>query len=123
MSWNLSDEELAGVSTAPEAKRYAYWLNRVADWQEIWSLRDETGWMMLGDDDGHECVPFWPHPRLATAFVAADPSRARFRPELIALKDFREKWIPGMARDNRLAGIMPVPGKKAIVVTPDRLET
>jgi hypothetical protein len=33
-------------------ERYAYFVKKAADWEEIWSLKTEDGWVLAGDDQG-----------------------------------------------------------------------
>jgi hypothetical protein len=40
-----------------ESERYAYFVKKAADWEEIWRLKTEDGWILAGDDQGNELVP------------------------------------------------------------------
>ncbi len=120
MSYQISDEEHESVTALPGPERYQHFLNRVADWQEVWGLRGADGWVMLGDEDDRQCIPLWPHPRYALA-LAADGS-ASSGPAAIALDVLLEKWLPGMERDGLGAAVFPTCLLKGIVVEPLRLK-
>ena len=63
---------VARVAALPDAERYAYLCARFGDWCEVWSLRNAKGWVKVGDNDGREGVPVWPHPRFAEACAVLD---------------------------------------------------
>jgi hypothetical protein len=65
MPYDLSDEELRGVLAAPDEKQYAYFVNKVADFGEVWSLFADERWAAL-EDEGRTHFPVWPHPGFAT---------------------------------------------------------
>jgi hypothetical protein len=39
----------------------------------------------------------------------------------IDLGSFKQKWLPGMAKDNYLVAVFPTPNQKGVVVSPARL--
>lgn len=114
MMWNVNDREFESVSTLPAEQRYAYFIKRVADWEQVWSLAAQHGWALAGDDDGHELVPVWPHERFAA--VCAIDEWAGYEPRPIDLSTWLERWTPGLIRDRRLVAVFPTPGKKGICV-------
>src|SRR5689334_16637209 len=64
MTWELSDEEKEGVYSAPDEKRYAYFVGHVADQGEAWALKNGENWASL-TDGGNRYFPVWPHPAFA----------------------------------------------------------
>ena len=69
MSWNISEPEFRSILTLPGAKRYSYFIKKVSDWEEVWSLRNQDGWALAADPAGCEVVPVWPHQRFAEACI------------------------------------------------------
>jgi len=55
MTWNLNGKEFENVVQLPPQKRYEYFIKKVADWREVWSLWND-GWVLMGDKDGGEMV-------------------------------------------------------------------
>jgi hypothetical protein len=51
MSWAVNSREFANVVGLTPAKRYEYFVKRVADWAQVWSLRDDEGWALAGDNE------------------------------------------------------------------------
>src|SRR5947208_1756900 len=105
MAWKIHPEELRRVPLLPVRERYEYFVKHVADWEEIWSLKNVDGWVMLGSDKEQEHVPVWPHPEYAR--MVAVGSWADCAPEVISLDNWLERWIPGMIRDQRLVAVFP----------------
>ncbi len=120
MTWNLNDQEFENVMNLPGPRRYEYFVKRTADWEELWTLRGEDGFVLVGDDEGSEYVPVWPHRRYAEA--CATDEWAGLQPEAIALHDWLEVWIPGMTRDSRSVAVFPLPKGQGVVVSPERLK-
>ena len=120
MTWAMHDREFESVTGLPAARRYAYFIKKVADWRLVWSLAADDGWVLAADDEGHECVPVWPHSRFAVA--AAKGNWAGHEPRSIELAHWLERWIPGMLRDGLLVAVFPTPERKGVVVSPERLK-
>ena len=64
-------------------ERYDYFIRKVADWEEVWSLKVEGGWAMVGNPDSDECIPFWPHPEYAR--ICAKDQWEEYLPEPIKI--------------------------------------
>jgi hypothetical protein len=120
MSWKINEKEAQSVISLPAESRYTYFVKRVADWAEVWSLAGDDGWVLAGDDEGHEVVPVWPHSTYAQQ--CAKDQWAGSQPKAIDLNAWLEKWTPGMERDGRLIAVFPTPENNGIVVDPSRLK-
>jgi hypothetical protein len=114
----IHDKEFAALTSMSAPDRYSVFIDRVADWEEVWSLRSASGWCLMVDDSGVEMIPVWPHERFATAF-ASNNGQEQAAP--IALHDWLDKWLPGMLKDGRQIAVFPVPSGHGIVVSPTRL--
>jgi hypothetical protein len=121
MPWIINDKEFESVSALPLQKRYDYFIERVADSAVVWSLGGDNGWVLMGDDKGREVVPVWPHERYAAACVSGEWKDSEPRP--ISLEDWMNGWLPGIAKDQRLAVIFRTPMSNGAVVTPEQLKT
>jgi len=120
MTWQINDREFQQVLMQPGAIRYKYFISRVADCNEVWSLRNQQGWIQAQDDNGRILFPVWPHPRYAQA-CASGPWQD-CRPEAIELDAWLSRWLPGMKMDNRLIAVFPTPQSVGICVSPEHLE-
>jgi hypothetical protein len=119
MAKRVNDQELAAVTALPAADRYSHFVEQVADWEEVWSLRGPGGWLLAGDDAGVQLMPVWPHARYAAACAVAAWEGAE--PTPIPLDRWLEAWTPGLAKENRQVAVFPTPSGQGVAVTPDRL--
>ena len=90
VTWNISGKEFENVLRLRPEKRYEYFIKKVADWQEIWSLWKD-GWVLMGDANHTEIVPVWPHPMFAEAFAVGE--WLGYEPKRIGLDDWLTKWL------------------------------
>ena len=119
MTWRPTDKEIASVLQLDGPRRYSYWVKKVADQQEVWSLWQESGWALAGDDQGRQLIPVWPHERFAG--LCAHDIWAGYVPKRVELDVWIERWIPGMERDGRLVAVFPTPGDRGVAVEPAKL--
>jgi len=78
-TYALSEREFEAVSCLGAEERFAHFLKRVADWEAVWGLRDEAGWVAATDSDDHSSFPLWPHPLYMASdnvFLAVFPTPA-----------------------------------------------
>jgi hypothetical protein len=115
MTWRLNRQEFAAVLKLPGDRRYKYFIGKVADQGEIWSLWHD-GWALSSDDTSREAIPVWPHANFASA--CANLEWARFIPRSIVLEEWLEKWVPGATRDGRTIAVFPTPHDKAVFLQP-----
>ena len=101
-------------------KRYDHFIGKVADWEELWTLKSSDGFVMFSDASGHECVPVWPHPDYAAAL--ANDSCEDCVQERLELKHFLDKWIPGLIHANRMLVVFPTTNNKGGVIHPESLK-
>jgi hypothetical protein len=119
MTWELGSEELEAVLGLPAPERYAYFVKRSADREEVWGLRDDRGWVTAEDDEGRVFMPVWPHPEYARACARDEWGNAS--PASIELHDWVEGWLPDLEHRRHLVSVFPVPAGKGVAVEPGRL--
>ena len=120
MSYDVNEYEFGSVLKLSGSERYEYFIQKIADWEELWSIRDSEGWGLMRDDSGKELVPIWPAEKYASACCTG--VWEGYSPNNIPLDYWLEKWIPGMLKDDRLCAVFPLPTDKGVVVGPERLE-
>ncbi|WP_035381656.1 DUF2750 domain-containing protein [Fervidicella metallireducens] len=111
-------KEFEEVSKLPGAKRYEYFIKKVADNEELWGLYND-GWAMVADDDGNEMIPFWPRKEFAEACCLEQWSN--YSAEPIDLYEFIDGWLVDMKKDGLSAAIFYTKHDKGIVVKPEKL--
>lgn len=120
MPYKLSDKQFKSINSLTEEQRYDYFIQKVADWEEIWSLHSPEGWVELSDDDGQICLPVWPHPNFAAAWAVSEWSDCQ--PKSIKLDVWLERWTAGLEGDDTVVAIFPLNEGSSIVQTPAELE-
>ena len=115
MPLRVSDQEFKAVIALPGPARYEHLVKRIADAEEVWSLRGADGWV-LASDEGRELVPIWPHPRYAEACAVGD--WAGTEPASISLEDWAADWLTDMESDGRAVSAFPTPDGRTVVVDP-----
>ena len=120
MTYKLNDKQFASIQKLADHERLDYFLKKVADWEEIWSLSSAEGWVELSSPDGDECLPIWPHPDFAAAWAVED--WADCQPKAIKLEVWLERWTAGLQRDNTVLAVFPVDEEEGIVMTPSEFE-
>ena len=110
----MHPEKFKQVAQLPSAERHTYFVRKVADTQEVWGLHHD-GWA-TAQAGGKVAIPFWPEAAFAQACASGD--WAGFQPRAIALGDFLDRWLPGMANNDQLASVFSVPQGGASIVAP-----
>jgi len=118
--WTPQEKEIASVLQLTGPKRYAYWVKKVADEELVWSLWQESGWVLAADNEGRQLVPVWPHEKYAE--LCAHDSWAGCVPRPIELNVWMERWIPGVEREGTLVAVFSTPDCSGVVVEPSRLD-
>lgn len=119
MTYEVNSSEYKSVISLDAPKRYSYFIKKVCDWEEIWLLRDEKGFVLLGNPDERECLPVWPAERYPRELCCGEWKG--FYPVIINIRDWMDKWIPGLIKDGRLVAVFPTPSLDSINVEPKRL--
>ena len=119
MIWNLNGKEFENVVHLPPQKRYEYFVKKVADWREVWSLWND-GWVLMGDKDGDEMVPVWPHALFAEASAVGE--WLGYEPRRISLEEWLTRWTPGMEVDHRRVAVFPVFEGQTTTASPLKLK-
>ena len=118
--YKLSQIEINKVLSTDADTRLTYLVKRVADWEVIWTLKDKTGFVLLGDKAGVQYVPVWPFAEYAQLSCTGTWTDAH--PEAISLDRFMNKWIAGMIVDKRMVAIFPTPTDSPLVMSPEKFK-
>lgn len=119
MSWKVNPKEFEAVIKLPVPKRYEYFLKKVVDFEEVWGLKNEEGWSLASDPDGHEVMLIWPNSKYAEAYIDNDDHDVA--PSVIKLDRWMTVWLPELEKEGRMIAVFPTPQKNGAVVSPQRL--
>jgi len=115
-----TNKKIENILKMSESERYDYFVRKVADFEEVWGLSD-NGWALLGDNSRNQILPLWPEKEFAQ--LCAVDKWKDYKPEVIELDNFIEKWIPGMTNDKTLVNVFLIPNGKGTTVSPQDLYT
>lgn len=113
----MHPEKIRRLAQMPARERYGYFVRKVVDTQQVWGLYRDGWTTMLSH--GQTAVPFWPE--AAFALICATGDWTAYQPRAIALDDFSGKWLHGMANNNELVCVFPMPDVTATVAAPATL--
>ncbi|HEX4964427.1 MAG TPA: DUF2750 domain-containing protein [Thermoanaerobaculia bacterium] len=116
MSWETGDGELRTLQALPAADRAVHLVQLAADWDEVWGLQDDRGWVVSKEMDA---FPLWPHPELARACARGNWEGAE--PAPIALEDLLEDLLPLLAEDALRVALFPTPEDPGLLLAPGEL--
>jgi Protein of unknown function (DUF2750) len=111
-------KKLENILDLSAQERYLYFIRKVADSEKVWGLYDE-GWALLADDDNNEVLPFWPESEFAQ--ICAIDKWSNYKPKSIDIYSFVDKWLTGMRKDNKKAGVFYNPQGKGLIIEPEKL--
>ncbi|HZW14029.1 MAG TPA: DUF2750 domain-containing protein [Noviherbaspirillum sp.] len=113
-SYRLTEKEFDSVTQLDGPARFKHFVSRVADWQKVWGLRSDSGWVSVGYDDGNSGFPVWPHPQYAAACATGE--WAENRPASIDVHEFVESWLLNMTDDGVKVAVFPTPKMRGVFV-------
>lgn len=99
----MLNQEVKNVLKIDKNKQYEYFIKKVADFEEVWSLRDSEGWATLGIGE-KDFFPVWPKKEFADICIGEEWEN--YYPESIDLDEFLDHWLDGLKEDNIRVTVM-----------------
>ncbi|GAB3485013.1 DUF2750 domain-containing protein [Marinomonas epiphytica] len=100
----LSTEERIQLLMAPDAERLEHFVSQVKASEQVWSLSNEEGFVMVETDDG-DCVMVWPDAEFASQWAIEDWEDCE--PVAVSLETFKSEWLPSLKMDNITIAVFP----------------
>lgn len=114
---NINPKELENVSRMKPFDRYEYFIRKVADFQELWTIVDEEGEVALSEIKDNKLVSFWTsEPFIESNLSGGWKNCSAFK---LHLEDLDETIFPLISDNNYLINVFPVNGKSGFVVNID----
>ncbi len=120
MPYRLEPNQLETLLALPSEERYRHFLEKVADWEELWGARDKEGWLVQATADGRTYISLWPHPE----FVQ-DAIRRHLPGNFTEEIDFEfllNEWLPLLRQENISISVFPNRQWHAVLVDAARFE-
>ena len=115
---DINLKKIENILNMDAGGRYQYFIRKIADFEVVWGLYD-NGWAMADNDLDKQVIPFWPEHDFAR--ICRTGVWKNYEPKEITLADFLNKWLPGMEKDGKLAGIFYIPGGRGVVLEPTKV--
>ena len=112
---NLSTQEIENVAKLEPLKRYEYFVKKIADFEELWTIVNKTGDIALSDVEENILISFW----TAEPFIKSNLNGGweNCTPFKLSLDDLEETIIPLITKNNYLVNVFPVNGKSGFIVS------
>lgn len=116
MSYKPSSKEIDNVLSESEDVRYSYFIKKVADWGEAWTLGDDRGIVMMEADDGRRAAALWPARDFAERCATSE--WAHLEPERVELDYLLDALLVDAGSDGYQVAVFPNERGRAKVVDP-----
>lgn len=105
----MKNNKIDNVINLTASERYKYFIRKISDFEEVWGLKDEEGWALMGNDE-QVLFPIW------CEMEFADLCKwDKYQATAIPLNDFMEKLLPKLEEDNILLAVFPTPKGQGII--------
>lgn len=119
MSYRMHEKQIENVLALNSEERYLHFLNKVADWEQLWVLCDKDDNIFTRATDEIEYLPVWPHP--AYAIESKNILDSELEPSEIKLDEFMGSWLQGLDSDGLKVGVFPDLEGKVWIMEPKDL--
>ena len=115
----MNEKKFEGILQLTAPKKYAHFVKRVADFEEVWGLNLD-GWAMSETDEGVKTIPFWSHSKFAED--CAIEEWEGYKPNKIDMDEFVDDWLKNLEDQKIDIVIMMDQEGNGINVKPQRLK-
>ena len=106
MPYKMNSQQFEAVLKLSSADRSSHFIGKVADWEQLWGVKNEEGWLFrIVEEDGLEYFPVWPHPQYAQKI--AEQHFPNYTAREITLESFLKEWLPDFEKEGIKVGVFP----------------
>lgn len=111
----MNHHEIENISSLSPKNRYDYFIRKIADFEEVWTIIDSDGNFTLAEVEHNTVISLW----TAEAFIESNftPDWADCVPFKLSLNALEEVLIPLIRQNNYLINIFPVDSRIGHIVT------
>jgi hypothetical protein len=113
----MNTKEIENVSRLKPIERYKYFIKKIADSEELWTIVDINGDYALSDIDDKTFISFWS----AKEFIYTNLEEGwkECTPKKLTFDDLEDEIFDTIANKNYLINVFPVNGKSGFIVDLD----
>lgn len=105
MPYKMNEQQLNAVLALNNEERYQHFVSKVADWEQLWGVRTNDGWLVPATPEGVEYFPLWPHPEYAQR--VADKNWPGHKAEELNYAFLVSEGLEKLANDNVKVAVFP----------------
>ena len=105
----MRNSKIDNVINLTASERYDHFIRKVADFEEVWGLKDAEGWALMGSEE-QVLFPIWSEKEFAELCKWDN-----YQPTPIPLDDFMEKLLPKLEKDSVMLAVFPLTQGKGII--------
>lgn len=116
----MRSKKIEAIMRLPGHQRYAHTIKQAWDEGGVWSIRDDAGWLCVGDEHENMYMPLWPHESYAELY-RLDGWQDKHS-EKISMSELLKKWCVELKRDGYKVCVFPTSTDGGVAVCPERLK-
>ena len=105
MPYKMNEKQFEAVLGLDGFKRYDHFVSKVGDWQQLWGVKSDEGWLVPVAPEEFEYFPVWPHPEYAQRI--ADENFPGHSATEISAQEFLDHWLPLFKQDSVKVAVFP----------------
>ena len=105
MPYAMNEQQFNVVVALTGEQRLSHFVSKVADWELLWGMANDEGWLVPQAPEGFEYFPVWPHPDYAKK--TTDLVFPGHQPEEIDLDHFMDHWLSKLEKDGVKVAVFP----------------
>jgi len=103
--YKMNEKQYEAVLALDSFDRYDHFISKVADWQQLWGVKSEEGWLVPVAPEDFEYFPLWPHYEYAQKIT--DESFPGHTAIEISLEELLDYWLPLFEQDKVKVAVFP----------------
>ncbi len=103
--YKMHEKQFEAIEALSNNDRFHHFISKVADWEQLWTVRNDEGFLVPVAPEGFEYFPIWPHPEYAQTIT--DINFPGHKVEEISIYDFLENWVPKLLDDKIKVAVFP----------------
>ena len=101
----MNEKQFKAVLALDSFDRYNHFISKVADWEQLWGVKSDEGWLVPVAPEKFKYFPLWPHPEYAQK-IAEENFPGHSATE-IGLKELLDHWLPLFEQDQVKVAVFP----------------
>ena len=101
----MNEKQFEAVLELDSFERYNHFVSKIADCEQLWSVKSDEGWLVPVAPENFEYFPLWPHPVYAQKM--SDISFPGHEAVEISIQELLEYWLPLFKQDKVQVAVFP----------------